>query len=366
LRQHFTALDDNATEAENTARKFMENATGETIPQDVAALGAAAVGANAVALNLLKYGFAGVVPKYYKAGDKAKLPQSLVDAGMKCKILGPPPVADTDLMKLMDLQKNVGQYLIGSDAQVPGTFTPFEAGWEIDPAGAMQDGKNAFYPTEAFREWGTGTSRRFGKSITSRAAARARDKMETGLEKSQPVATLTAAKQLNAFLNNQSLVVLFTFRGKNLLFVGDAQAGNWEHWLFGTDVPDKTGRGTIAPMAQQILSRIDFYKVGHHGSGNATPKVAADIMGRQGQKFIAYCSTQADVYGEENPADDTKGSEVPRRPLLAQLAREGVLVRSDQIPIAVGVKKPKVNIALPKPPAGTRLEKGAVWVDCYL
>jgi len=32
-----------------------------------------------------------------------------------------------------------------------------------------------------------------------------------------------AAAGLNSFLNNQSLVVLFSWKGKNLLFAGDAQ-----------------------------------------------------------------------------------------------------------------------------------------------
>src|SRR5262244_407406 len=91
-------------------------------------------------------------------------------------------------------------------------------------------------------------------------------------------AELTAAKQLNSFLNNQSLVILFNFKGKKLLFVGDAQAGNWEHWLFGTDTPDNKPNGSPIASAQQILTSLDFYKVGHHGSGNATPRVAADTM----------------------------------------------------------------------------------------
>ena len=33
--------------------------------------------------------------------------------------------------------------------------------------------------------------------------------------------------------------MLFTFGGKKLLFVGDAQAGNWEHWLYRVDAPDR-------------------------------------------------------------------------------------------------------------------------------
>ena len=362
LRQHLTSLGASASEAQNTARKYMENATGE-----LDAIGAAGKGSNAVALDLLKHGFTGVTPNYYKGGDKAVLPQALVDAGLSCQILGPPPVADVDLMKLMDLQKNVGQYLTNTDAEGTGVYEPFGTEWEIDPAIAPTNGQSEFYNPESFREWVEGP-RKSWEPVTNEEALRARCKMEAQLQQSQPIAALTAAKQLNAFLNNQSLVVLFTFKGKNLLFVGDAQAGNWEHWLFGTDAPDKLASGTIAPVARQILTSLDFYKVGHHGSGNATPKAAADMMGTQDHKFVAMCSTQADVYGTEDPDDSTKGTEVPRAPLLAKLASESALVRSDQIAITVDGKEieAKVPTPLPAPLPGSRLKKGALWVDCYL
>jgi hypothetical protein len=43
-----------------------------------------------------------------------------------------------------------------------------------------------------------------------------------------------------------------------------------------------------------------------------------------GGTFASMCSTQADTYG--NP---DKGTEVPRDPLLAALAKKSALVRSD-------------------------------------
>ena len=362
LRQHLTTLGASASEAQVTARKYMENATGEF---DVAS--AAAMGSNAVALDLLKHGFTGVTPDYYKAGDTATLPQALVDAGLSCRILGPPPVTDIDLMKLMDLQKNVGQYLTNNGGEDTSLCHPFGTEWEVDPATAPTDNPSECFVPESFREW-VQQPRKSWEAVTSNEASHARRKMEGALRQLQPIAALTAAKQLNSFLNNQSLVVLFTFKGKKLLFVGDAQAGNWEHWLFETDTPDKQASGKIGTVAQQILTSLDFYKVGHHGSGNATPKAAADAMGAQGHKFAAMCSTQADVYGTENPDDPTKGTEVPRGPLLEQLASESALVRSDQIAITVDGKMiaAKVPAALPAPVPGSRFEQFALGVDCYL
>jgi hypothetical protein len=360
LRQHFSSLGANATEADAIARAYMENATGEDIVLMAAA--AAGTGSNAKALDLLKHGFPGVTPQYYKAGDKAQLPQALEKAGLECEILGPPPVTELDLMKLMNLQKNVGQYL--AEAETPASdreWQPFADEWEIEPEKA----EGEFYFPESFREWND--ERKSWSAIAVEEAGRARLKMEANLQQMPPHAALTAAKQLNAFLNNQSLVVLFKFKGKSLLFVGDAQAGNWEHWIFNTGVPDKKGSGELSITARQILTSLDFYKVGHHGSGNATPKAVVQAMEKQ-DKFISMCSTQADVYGNDDPDDPAKGTEVPRIPLLEKLASESALVRSDQIPIIVNGQEIEAKAAAPLPaaPSGSRLEKGTLWVDCYL
>ena len=76
--------------------------------------------------------------------------------------------------------------------------------------------------------------------------------------------------------NNISLVLAFELPGtkKVLLFVGDAQVGNWLSWDFipawtdtasGAALPEK-------PDMNDLLGRVAFYKVGHHGSHNATIK----------------------------------------------------------------------------------------------
>jgi beta-lactamase superfamily II metal-dependent hydrolase len=361
LRRHLAALGASASEEQRTARKYMENAVGE-----LAAPGAAATGSNEAALELLKRGLAGVTPRYYTGGDAAELPPALVDAGLSAQILGPPPVTDLDLMKLMDLKKGVGQYLTEADEDA-GPFEPFGPEWVVEDAATPDQTRRDRYHPESFREWIRDPRKSWGR-VPREQARRARDRMERALRQSQPIASLIAAKQLNAFLNNQSLVVMFTFKGKKLLFAGDAQAGNWEHWLFGTSTPDRTGGGTLTSAARQILTSLDLYKVGHHGSANATPIAAAEALDAPGRKLVALCSTEAGVYGTEDPDDPTKGTEVPRGPLLAKLASESALVRSDQIAITVDGKRiPATSPApLPGAPAGSRLSQGPLWVDCYL
>lgn len=74
------------------------------------------------------------------------------------------------------------------------------------------------------------------------------------------------ALQLDSATNNTSLVLAIEFgNGEVLLFVADAQVGNWLSWQ---DLSwDVDGRKVTGP---DLLRRTVFYKTGHHGSHNAT------------------------------------------------------------------------------------------------
>ncbi|WP_339736177.1 hypothetical protein [uncultured Gimesia sp.] len=75
------------------------------------------------------------------------------------------------------------------------------------------------------------------------------------------------ALKLNTGINNTSLVLAFELpiSKKVLLFVGDAQRGSWISW---TDNEWKENDDAIT--VRDILARTVLYKVGHHGSHNAT------------------------------------------------------------------------------------------------
>ena len=77
----------------------------------------------------------------------------------------------------------------------------------------------------------------------------------------------TLALKLNTGINNTSLVLAFELpkSKKVLFFVGDAQRGNWISWK---DLTWQVGDKTIKP--RDLLARTVLYKVGHHGSHNAT------------------------------------------------------------------------------------------------
>jgi beta-lactamase superfamily II metal-dependent hydrolase len=74
------------------------------------------------------------------------------------------------------------------------------------------------------------------------------------------------ALALQSATNNTSLVLAVELGGGDvLLFAGDAQVGNWLSWQdrkWPEENPTATGPA--------LLARTIFYKVGHHGSHNAT------------------------------------------------------------------------------------------------
>jgi beta-lactamase superfamily II metal-dependent hydrolase len=348
VQQHL-ALSAGANPDVDDMLAMLHNATGVESAAPMAAAGTAAAskktgtggGSNAASLDLLKNKL-GVKPEYYAHGDKATLPAALAATGLTAEILGPPrsDAADT-FMKLTDLKKGVGQYLGAATVVGEGKIQPFDRPWRADATA---------YPASAFHEFVP----RGGKGAPSFGNA----ELEAAVNAAQPEVLLTAVKSLDSFLNNQSLVVLFTFKGKKMLFVGDAQAGNWEYWMCGGTPTNLPSVDKITAEGKAILSNLDFYKVGHHGSTNATPIVAVETMGSD---FAAMCSTQIGAYGNAD-----KGTEVPRTPLLAALGKKSALVRSDQLQVtaAIGTVKPAEGTptAIPKPARGKYVQ-GSIYVD---
>jgi beta-lactamase superfamily II metal-dependent hydrolase len=282
----------------------VENALGPVMP-------ATGKRGNADALELLRSGFHGKAQvHYYQGGDIADLPSDL-DGMITAQILAPSPLDSGGEFSASDNRD--AQYLAAAgDAGAISHVTdlePFEKAW---PGGGGD------LPPSAFYEFDTGLhSENHTSSDDGEANLRAT------LATMQPDALLAAADKLDGTLNNQSLVVLFTCRGKKLLFVGDAQWGNWAYWLYGQGA---TGAlPTMTGAATDILSTIDFYKVGHHGSTNATP---IPVVAALNTDCVAMVSTATGAYGTPS-----KHTEVPRSALLAALeARTGNrTVRSDWV-----------------------------------
>jgi hypothetical protein len=80
------------------------------------------------------------------------------------------------------------------------------------------------------------------------------------------------ALHLNSDTNNTSLALAFELGpgGDVLLFPGDAQVGNWLSWGELRWAVDDGGGRAQTVTAGDLLARTVVYKVGHHGSHNAT------------------------------------------------------------------------------------------------
>ncbi len=124
---------------------------------------------------------------------------------------------------------------------------------------------------------------------------------------------LQIVRTLDDQMNNTSVILLFEVGDKKLLFPGDAQIENWSYAL--QDAPD-------CEATRALLADVDFYKVGHHGSLNATPKKLLwenfDKRGsKRGKRMKSVLSTLPGKHGHTE-----SNTEVPRRPLLAALQAE--------------------------------------------
>lgn len=122
---------------------------------------------------------------------------------------------------------------------------------------------------------------------------------------------LSLVRVLDKAMNNTSLILLFESGGKRLLFPGDAQIENWAFAL-------------AQPAIRALLSGVDVYKVGHHGSRNATPKSLWNGFTNRGgrsskRRMTALLSTMP---GKHGSADEGARSEVPRTTLLKALSDE--------------------------------------------
>jgi beta-lactamase superfamily II metal-dependent hydrolase len=78
------------------------------------------------------------------------------------------------------------------------------------------------------------------------------------------------ALHLDSYTNNSCLAFAIELvkSGKVLLFPGDAQYGNWISWK-DLEFKDKDGK-IVDVTTADLMSRTVLYKVGHHGSHNAT------------------------------------------------------------------------------------------------
>jgi beta-lactamase superfamily II metal-dependent hydrolase len=128
-----------------------------------------------------------------------------------------------------------------------------------------------------------------------------------------------AAAELDADINNTSLILMFKVGRHYLLFPGDAQWGPWEK-LFEND------------NAVELLKKASFIKISHHASHNGSPAtLMREILGAENhQQGKVYAMISVTPRG---------GWPIPHEPVLTLLeSRNYPFVRSD-----VFVPQPQVK-----------------------
>jgi beta-lactamase superfamily II metal-dependent hydrolase len=343
--------DEDSEEGLATQRALFKVSDALGLGMDDTQFGAAAKeGSNDKALRLLTKNFKNKPPvKYYQGGDTPALPPSLKGA-ITAELLAPSSLDSKGEFATED--NPTEQYLAAAadDGLPPDKLRPFDKDW---PATA------ANYVPSVFSEYRT----------QEQPDTPGTTNMENLLKASQPDALLAAADKLDGTLNNQSLVILFTVNKRKLLFVGDAQWGNWAYWLYGKSVTGKDPG--IQATAKEILESVDFYKVGHHGSTNANPIPAVTALN---PTCVSMCSTESSdaypkkkrPYGTISKDPNKKGTEVPRIALMEEMEKlmGDRLVRSDWIAV------PSPHDVLASPEAKGQLaklppnfEQGDLYVD---
>ena len=235
--------------------------------------------------NLIAMGRAGAKkPRFLRYGDKTGL-ESLLP-GVKVRVLGPPDLTQTDAIRKQRSKDN-DQFWHFVSGAVPSRAVSRAAGAERTRQGRP-------VPEEA--RW----FRDRLQSVTGQ-----------GL--------LEIVRQLDDQMNNTSLILLFDVFGKKLLFPGDAQFENWSYAM--TEAPDKA-------RVAEWLADVDFYKVGHHGSLNATPRqwLWEAFTKKKGKQLKTMMSTMSGKHGKVGSK-----TEVPRRTLVSALESGSQLKNTQEL-----------------------------------
>jgi hypothetical protein len=245
--------------------------------------------------------------------DKFLEPGEIVERpwlpGVRVYVLGPPK----DVAALHNLMGSGKTDIYGTDAAAAeASFAAAAGAAEVD----------RYAPFDRYLQWDAdqwAKDPRWPKLAASYAAG-----PERRIDSAWLNAAAELALQLDSYTNNTSLVLAFELTATNevLLFPGDAQIGNWLSWK---NVEFSGGK----PTAGDLLSRTVFYKVGHHGSHNATLRTG-------GLESMRSPALVAAIPVDEEAAHRPKGGcpngwDMPAGPLLTALQEKtkGRVLRAD-------------------------------------
>ncbi len=276
-------------------------------------LEAAASGSTSEALDWVKKHAGEKNTRYCKPGDLLPLPGV---SGVRIYVLGPPH--DEDLIhQSAPSRSHPETYLLAAEEQLR---LALNADAEGDDAGPAQPFDEQFRLDQTLAQKQPFFQKNYGFGKTEDAWRRV-DTDWQGL-----IGPL--ALQLDSDTNNTSLAIAIELLPSRqvLLFPGDAQVGNWLSWqtLEWTDVDG--GQGSPVTV-KDLFARTVLYKVGHHGSHNAT-------LREQGLELMTSDKLLAMLPVVETFAHTVKHWQMPWPALYQRLLvrTKGRILRPDQAP----------------------------------
>ncbi|MCA9488367.1 MAG: hypothetical protein KC621_00545 [Myxococcales bacterium] len=217
---------------------------------------------------------------YLKAGDDAAFAPHL--PGVTVRVLGPPTIEQWG-----EIRKKTDTHAEYWHLRAFSTSATRDQGGDLPPLEVRDEA----IPVPLHFQW-------FQRRVRAAAAQE----------------MLGILRSLDKAMNNTSLILVFQVGKHQWLFPGDAQIENWSFALSD-------------PETRAMLERTTFYKVGHHGSLNATPSSLWKSFERRGAdegRLVTALSTLKGVHGSVQ-----RRTEVPRRRLVDALRHESVLHRTD-------------------------------------
>ena len=287
------------TEAERLGTAVLEvedDAVGFTHPLDekmkrhLFFMGDNNVANESAVMNLRAMGAKGAA-HFVAFGDRIGLSQVL--PGVKVRILGPPTLEQHHEIIKQRSRDDEEFWMFHSTAKNFWGMQAMTANLVEDLNERGNDMPNRLFPNaKVFQNFAPSDTRWFIRQVRFIRAEQ----------------LLGLVRILDKALNNTSVILLFEVGDKKLLFPGDAQIENWEYAL-------------SKPEIKKLLRETTLYKVGHHGSRNATPKTLwSDFKNRSTDeknpaRLKTVISTMAGKHGH------TEQTAVPRRTLVDDLEK---------------------------------------------
>ena len=195
--------------------------------------------------------------------------------GVRLHVLG--PSRDPEDLKRMDPPKKAGWLSLTGDTEPIGSGQKlFQPRFEVD-----------------------------GRSIPDELDKARKDSALRGLLKENEPGLLAAAVRLDRVVNNTSIFLVLQVGDVSVILPGDSQQGAWEHVL-------------RSPTNVDLLEGAALYKIGHHGSHNATPKPFVEHDWHPGGYAML-------PWGRVE-----RWKKIPKPTLMAALAAHHKIVRVDQ------------------------------------